>query len=127
MKHGKKNNHLGRKKSHRKSIIMNLSKSLIINKRIFTTVAKGKVLKKFIDPVIAKLKKDTLHFRRIIFSKFQDKLIVKELFDVISKRIINRNSGYTRIIKLNNRKGDNSEMCLIELVDYNKFLIKNKK
>jgi len=127
MKHGKKFNHLGRKVSHRKALIKNLSKSLIINKRIFTTLAKAKVLKKFIDPIIYKSKTDTIHSRRTIFSKFQDKIVVKELFNNISEKILNRNSGYTRIIKINNRLGDNSKMCLIELVDYNEIFIKNKK
>ena len=125
MRHGKKFNHLGRKASHRKSLLSNLAISLILHKRITTTVAKAKALRKYIEPIITKSKNDTTHSRRVVFSYLQDKNAVRELFDEISDKVVNRPGGYTRIIKLGNRQGDNAEICLIELVDYNELLLSN--
>ena len=125
MRHGKKFNHLGRKAAHRKSLLSNLAISLILHKRITTTVAKAKALRKYIEPIITKSKNDTTHSRRVVFSYLQDKNAVRELFDEISDKVVNRPGGYTRIIKLGNRQGDNAEICLIELVDYNELLLSN--
>ena len=119
MRHGKKFNHLGRKANHRKSMLANMSCSLIQHKRIKTTLAKAKALRKFIEPLITKSKNDTTHSRRVVFSYLRQKDAITELFGEISSRISDREGGYTRIIKLGNRLGDNAEMCLIELVDFN--------
>jgi large subunit ribosomal protein L17 len=119
MRHGKKNNHLGRTDSHRKAMLANMASSLIKHKRITTTLAKAKVLRMYVEPMITKSKTDTTHSRRIVFSYLQDKESVTELFRDIAAKVANRPGGYTRIIKLNNRLGDNAEMALIELVDYN--------
>jgi large subunit ribosomal protein L17 len=119
MRHGKKNNHLGRTDSHRKAMLANMASSLIKHKRITTTLAKAKVLRMYVEPMITKSKTDTTHSRRIVFSYLQDKETVTELFRDIAAKVANRPGGYTRIIKLNNRLGDNAEMALIELVDYN--------
>jgi large subunit ribosomal protein L17 len=119
MRHGKAFNHLGRTHSHRLALLSNLSKSLIINKRLMITVAKAKALRQFVEPIITKSKNNTMHSRRMVFSVFQDKVPVKHLFEEIAPKISNRPGGYTRIIKLGNRLGDNAEMCMIELVDYN--------
>lgn len=119
MRHGKKNNHLGRTDSHRKAMLANMSSSLIKHKRITTTLAKAKALRMYVEPLITKSKNDTTHSRRIVFSYLQDKDSVTELFRDIAAKVANRPGGYTRIIKLNNRLGDNAEMALIELVDYN--------
>ena len=126
MKHGKRFNHLSRPAAHRKALLVNLAKALILHKRINTTLAKAKALKKFIEPILTKAKIDTTHARRIVFSHFQDKVPVKELFNEIAPKIMDRPGGYTRIIRLGNRLGDNAEMCMIELVDYNeRFQSKN--
>lgn len=119
MRHGKKNNHLGRTTSHRKAMLANMASSLIKHKRITTTLAKAKVLRGYVEPLITKSKNDTTHSRRIVFSYLQDKETVTELFRDVAAKVANRPGGYTRIIKLNNRLGDNAEMALIELVDYN--------
>ncbi|WP_184625093.1 50S ribosomal protein L17 [Pedobacter cryoconitis] len=119
MRHGKKHNHLGRTKSHRKAMLANMASSLIKHKRISTTLAKAKALRMYVEPLITKSKNDTTHSRRTVFSYLQDKDSVTELFRDIATKVANRPGGYTRIIKLNNRLGDNAEMALIELVDYN--------
>jgi len=121
MKHGKKFNHLSRPAAHRNAILANLAKGLIIHKRINTTLAKAKALRKFVEPILTKAKNDNTHARRVVFSYFQDKVPVKELFRNIAPKIAERPGGYTRIIRLGNRLGDNAEMCMIELVDYNKL------
>lgn len=109
---------LGRKKGHRKALLTNLGKKLIIHKRIITTLAKAKALKPFIEPILTKSKKDTVHSRRQVFAHFQDKVPTKTLFNDIAPRIADRPGGYTRIIHLPRRAGDNAEMAMIELVDY---------
>lgn len=119
MRHGKKINHLGRKSAHRKAMLANMACSLIEHKRINTTVAKAKALKRFVEPLITKSKQDTTHNRRIVFSYLRNKYAVSELFRDVAAKIGDRPGGYTRIIKLGNRLGDNAEMALIELVDYN--------
>ena len=119
MRHGKKFNHLGRTKSHRKAMLANMATSLITHKRISTTLAKAKALRMYVEPLLTKSKDDTTHSRRTVFSYLQDKDAVTILFRDIATKIANRPGGYTRIIKLNNRLGDNAEMALIELVDYN--------
>ena len=119
MRHGKKVNHLGRTDSHRKAMLANMASSLIKHKRISTTLAKAKALRMYVEPIITKSKTDTTHSRRIVFGYLQDKETVTELFRDIAAKVANRPGGYTRIIKLNNRLGDNAEMALIELVDYN--------
>ncbi|HKG05308.1 MAG TPA: 50S ribosomal protein L17 [Pedobacter sp.] len=119
MRHGKKVNHLGRTDSHRKAMLANMASSLIKHKRISTTLAKAKALRTYVEPIITKSKTDTTHSRRIVFGYLQDKETVTELFRDIAAKVANRPGGYTRIIKLNNRLGDNAEMALIELVDYN--------
>lgn len=127
MRHGKKFNHLGRLASHRKALLANQAKSLIIHKRIMTTVAKAKALRKFIEPIITRAKQNSTHARRGVFSYFQEKQPVKILFDEIADKIANRPGGYTRIIRVGNRLGDNAEMCMMELVDYNELLQKEAK
>lgn len=127
MRHNKKNNHLGRKKAHRDSMLSNMCVSLIMHKRIFTTVAKAKALKKVVEPIITKSKEDTTHSRRIVFQELQNKFAVTELFQNVSQKIADRPGGYTRIIKTGNRLGDNATMCFIELVDYNENMLKEKK
>ncbi|MES2650327.1 MAG: 50S ribosomal protein L17 [Bacteroidota bacterium] len=119
MRHGKKHNHLGRTTSHRKAMLANMASSLIKHKRISTTLAKAKALRVYVEPIITKSKTDTTHSRRIVFSYLQDKETVTELFRDVAAKVANRPGGYTRIIKLNNRLGDNAEMALIELVDFN--------
>lgn len=119
MRHGKKVNHLGRTDAHRKAMLANMASSLIKHKRISTTLAKAKALRMYVEPLITKSKSDTTHSRRIVFSYLQDKETVTELFRDVAAKVANRPGGYTRIIKLNNRLGDNAEMALIELVDYN--------
>ena len=119
MRHNKKFNHLGRTASHRNAMLANMACSLIKHKRITTTVAKAKALKKFVEPLITKSKNDTTNSRRVVFSNLQDKYAVTELFKEISVKIADRPGGYTRIIKTGNRLGDNAEMCFIEPVDYN--------
>jgi len=119
MRHGKKVNHLGRTDSHRKAMLGNMATSLILHKRITTTLAKAKALRVYVEPIITKSKSDTTHSRRIVFSYLQDKDAVSILFREIAEKVANRPGGYTRIIKMENRLGDNAEMALIELVDYN--------
>ena len=126
MRHNKKFNHLGRTASHRSALLSNMACSLIKHKRITTTVAKAKALKKFVEPLITKSKEDTTNSRRVVFSNLQDKIAVTELFKEISVKIADRPGGYTRIIKTGNRLGDNAEMCFIELVDYNENMAKEK-
>lgn len=119
MRHCKKINHLGRTSAHRQAMLSNMASSLILHKRIKTTVAKAKALKKYVEPLLNKGKNDTTHSRRVVFSYLQNKQAVTELFRDISAKIADRPGGYTRILKLGNRLGDNAEMCYIELVDYN--------
>ncbi|MCW8981285.1 MULTISPECIES: 50S ribosomal protein L17 [Altibacter] len=121
MRHGKKINHLGRKTAHRKSMLANMACSLIEHKRINTTVAKAKALKQFVEPVITKSKEDTTHNRRIVMAKLRQKDAVTELFRDVAVKVGDRPGGYTRIIKLGNRLGDNADMAMIELVDYNEL------
>jgi large subunit ribosomal protein L17 len=119
MRHGKKVNHLGRKTAHRKSMLANMACSLIEHKRINTTVAKAKALKTFVEPIITKSKEDTTHNRRIVMARLRQKDVVTQLFRDVAVKIGDRPGGYTRIIKLGNRLGDNADMAMIELVDYN--------
>ncbi len=127
MRHGKKVNHLGRKKAHRDALLANLAVALITHKRINTTVAKAKALRVYVEPLITKSKEDTTHNRRIVFSYLQDKEAVAELFREVSTKIADRPGGYLRIIKLGNRQGDNAEMAMIEFVDFNTTLQKEAK
>ena len=127
MRHGKKFNHLGRKTAHRKSMLANMACSLIEHKRINTTVAKAKALKQFVEPMITKSKVDTTHNRRIVMAKLRQKDAVTELFRDVATKIADRPGGYTRIIKLGNRLGDNADMAMIELVDYNDIYNAGKK
>ena len=124
MRHNKKFNHLGRTASHRNAMLSNMACSLIKHKRITTTVAKAKALKKFVEPLITRSKDDTTNSRRVVFSNLQDKFAVTELFKEISVKVADRPGGYTRIIKTGHRLGDNAEMCFIELVDYNENMAK---
>jgi large subunit ribosomal protein L17 len=126
MRHGKKNNHLGRKEGHRYSLLSNLAVSLITHKRIFTTVAKAKALRVFVEPIITRSKSDSTHSRRMVFADLQNKEAVTELFREVSVKVADRPGGYTRIIKTGNRPGDAAEMCMIELVDFNELLLKEK-
>jgi large subunit ribosomal protein L17 len=119
MRHGKKVNHLGRTDSHRKAMMSNMASSLILHKRITTTLAKAKALRGYVEPLLTKSKNDTTHSRRTVFSYLQDKDVVSMLFREVAEKIANRPGGYTRIVKLENRLGDNAEMAIIELVDYN--------
>ncbi|UII28896.1 50S ribosomal protein L17 [Fulvivirga maritima] len=127
MRHGKKFNHLGRTAPHRKAMLSNMAASLIINKRITTTVAKAKALRKYVEPLITRAKADTTHSRRMVFSYLNDKQSVKMLFDEVAEKIADRPGGYTRILKTGNRLGDNADMCIIELVDYNELLLQGDK
>ncbi len=127
MRHGKKVNHLGRKTAHRKAMLANMACSLIEHKRINTTVAKAKALKQFVEPLVTKCKEDTTHNRRLVFSKLRNKYAVTELFRDVAVKVADRPGGYTRIIKLGNRLGDNAQMALIELVDYNETYNTEKK
>ena len=124
MRHNKKVNHLGRTKAHREAMLANMASSLIKHKRIFTTTAKAKSLRKYIEPLITKSKDSSVHSQRIVFSSLQDKYAVKELFTEISSKVMDRPGGYTRIIKTGLREGDNAAMCFIELVDYNENMLK---
>ena len=127
MRHGKKINHLGRKTAHRKSMLANMACSLIEHKRINTTTAKAKALKQFVEPLITKSKSDTTQNRRIVFSRLRQKEAVAELFRDVSAKIADRPGGYTRVIRLGNRLGDNADMAMIELVDYNETYGAGKK
>ena len=126
MRHNKKINHLGRKSAHRKAMLANMASSLLIHKRISTTLAKAKALRMYVEPLITKAKDDTTHSRRVVFSYLQDKDAVSELFREISAKIADRPGGYTRILKTGNRLGDNAEMCIMELVDYNEAMLAAK-
>jgi large subunit ribosomal protein L17 len=119
MRHGKKFNHLGRKSAHRKALLRNLSIALVEHKRINTTLAKAKALRKYIEPLVTKAKSNTTHSRRVVFSYLQNKESVKELFDEIAGKVADRPGGYVRVIKTGFRKGDGAEMAMIEFVDYN--------
>ena len=126
MRHNRTINHLGRTASHRSAMLSNMACSLIKHKRISTTVAKAKALRKFIEPLLTKSKEDTMHSRRIDFASLKDKNTVTELFREVSTKIADRPGGYTRILKTGNRLGDAAEMCIIELVDYNENMLKEK-
>jgi len=123
MRHLGKVNHLGRTSTHRKAMLSNMASSLILHKRIATTVAKAKSLKVYVEPLITKSKEDSTHSRRVVFSYLQDKKAVNELFREVSGKIMNRPGGYTRILKTGLRSGDSAEMCIIELVDYNENML----
>ncbi|MCL1938205.1 MAG: 50S ribosomal protein L17 [Candidatus Azobacteroides sp.] len=127
MRHNDKINHLGRTYSHRAAMLSNMAVSLIKHKRIFTTLAKAKELRKYVEPIITKSKNDTTHSRRLVFQSLHDKYAVTELFKEISQKIGDRPGGYTRIIKIGNRLGDNASMCFIELVDYNELMLKGNE
>ena len=127
MRHGKKFNHLGRKTAHRKAMLTNMSCSLIEHKRITTTVAKAKALKKYFEPLVNRSKDDSTHNRRVCFRYLASKDAVTELFREVGPKVANRDGGYTRIIRTGNRLGDNAEMCMIELVDFNEIYGKNEK
>ncbi len=126
MRHGKKFNHLGRKSAHRKAMLSNMANSLIEHKRITTTVAKAKALRVFVEPILTKSKTDSTHSRRVVFSYLQNKEVVTELFRDVAPKIADRQGGYTRIIRTGNRLGDNAEMCMIELVDFNELMLAGK-
>src|SRR5436190_19107003 len=119
MRHGKKINHLSRTHSHRSAMLSNMATSLIMHKRINTTVAKAKALRKYVEPLLTRAKEDSTHSRRMVFSYLQDKDAITELFRDVAVKIADRPGGYTRILKTGNRLGDNAEMCMMELVDYN--------
>lgn len=128
MRHNKKFNHLGRTSSHRKAMLANMASSLILHKRIKTTVAKAKALRIYVEPLITKTKnlttvEEKTHAQRVVFSYLQDKYAVKELFTEVGEKVANRPGGYTRILKLGNRLGDAAEICYIELVDYNENML----
>lgn len=125
MRHGKKFNHLGRTSTHRKALLSNMATSLIKHKRINTTLAKAKALRKYVEPLLNKAKSDTTHSRRTVFSYLQDKEAITILFNDIADKIANRPGGYTRILKTGFRYGDNAEMCMMELVDYNPNMLKS--
>ncbi|MDF2456118.1 MAG: rplQ [Cytophagaceae bacterium] len=127
MRHGKKINHLGRTSSHRRALLSNMASSLIAHKRISTTVAKAKALRKYVEPLLTKAKTDSTHSRRVVFSYLQNKESLKELFGGVAEKIATRPGGYTRILKTGNRLGDNADMCIIELVDYNEGYSKDAK
>lgn len=126
MRHNKKFNHLGRKTAHRKAMLANMAISLIQHKRISTTLAKAKALRVYVEPILTKSKDDTTNSRRTVFSYLQNKHAVTELFQNISQKIAGRPGGYTRILRTGFRLGDNAEMCIIELVDYNENMLKEK-
>ncbi|UBM61697.1 50S ribosomal protein L17 [Candidatus Sulfidibacterium hydrothermale] len=126
MRHRKSFNHLGRTSSHRKAMLANMATSLILHKRITTTVAKAKALRSYVEPLITRSKDDTTHSRRIVFSYLQSKEAVTELFREVAKKVADRPGGYTRIIKLGNRVGDNAELAMMELVDFNETLLAEK-
>lgn len=127
MRHRKGFNHLGRKKGHRRAMLANMASSLIVHKRITTTVAKAKALRSYIEPLITKSKDDATHSRRVVFSYLNDKVATAELFREVSPKVADRPGGYTRIIKLGTRLGDSADMAMIELVDFNELLIKEAK
>lgn len=127
MRHGKKINHLSRTSSHRKAMLSNMACSLIVHKRINTTVAKAKALRKYVEPLLTKSKDDSTHSRRVVFGYLNDKTVVSELFRDVAPKVADRPGGYTRIIKTGNRLGDNAEMCMMELVDFNDIYTKEAK
>lgn len=127
MRHKKSFNHLGRKSAHRNAMISNMASSLIMHKRIKTTVAKAKALRTFVEPLITRSKEDTTHNRRVVFSYLQNKESVSELFREIATKVATREGGYTRILKTGTRQGDNADMCIIELVDYNETYVTTKE
>ena len=127
MRHGKKFNHLGRKTAHRKAMLSNMAGSLIEHKRVMTTVQKAKALRKVIEPLVTRSKENTTHNRRVAFAVLRQKEVVTELFNVVGPKVGDRPGGYTRIIKTGNRQGDNAEMCMIELVDFNDMYGKDEK
>jgi large subunit ribosomal protein L17 len=127
MRHGDKIKNLSRTKSHRDALLSNLACQIIEHKRIITTLAKAKALRTYVEPLITKGKENTTHQRRIVFSYLQDKEAIKELFDVISLKVAGRPGGYTRIIKLGTRPGDNAELGMIELVDFNEIYGKGRE
>lgn len=127
MRHGKKFNHLGRKTAHRKAMLSNMAGSLIEHKRVMTTVQKAKALRKVVEPLVTRSKDNTTHNRRIAFAVLRQKEVVTELFNVVGPKVGDRPGGYTRIIKTGNRQGDNAEMCMIELVDFNDMYGKDEK
>jgi len=127
MRHGKKFNHLGRKTAHRKAMLSNMAGSLIEHKRVMTTVQKAKALRKVVEPLVTRSKENTTHNRRIAFAVLRQKEVVTELFNVVGPKVGDRPGGYTRIIKTGNRQGDNAEMCMIELVDFNDMSGKDEK
>lgn len=127
MRHNKKFNHLGRTASHRSAMLSNMATSLIMHKRITTTLAKAKALKKYVEPLITKSKQDTTNSRRVVFSYLQNKYAITELFQVISEKVADRPGGYTRIIKTGFRANDNAPMCFIELVDFDENMAKTAK
>ncbi|MCX6281642.1 MAG: 50S ribosomal protein L17 [Bacteroidetes bacterium] len=126
MRHQKTINHLGRTSAHRKAMLSNMAASLILHKRITTTLAKAKALRSYVEPLITRAKDDSTHSRRVVFSYLQNKDAVTELFKEISKKIMERPGGYTRILKTGMRAGDNADMCFIELVDYNEAMLGKK-
>ncbi len=126
MRHGKKFNHLGRTAPHRAAMLANMACSLILHKRITTTLAKAKALRKYVEPMITKSKEDTTTNRRTVFADLQNKEVITILFREVSQKVADRPGGYTRIIKTGNRMGDNAEMCFIELVDYNELMLNEK-
>jgi len=125
MRHNKKFNHLGRTHSHRHAMLSNMATSLIMHKRIVTTVAKAKALRVYVEPLITKSKEDTTASRRVVFSYLQNKYAVTELFGTVAQKVADRPGGYTRILKTGNRLGDNASMCFIELVDFNENMLKD--
>ncbi len=127
MRHNKKFNHLSRTASHRAAMLSNMAVSLIMHKRITTTVAKAKALKKYVEPLITRAKEDTTNARRVVFSYLQDKQAITELFGTISAKVADRPGGYTRIIKTGNRPSDNAPMCFIELVDFDENMVKTAR
>ena len=126
MRHNKKFNHLSRKKGHREALLSNLAISLIMHKRIFTTLAKAKALRVYAEPLITRCKKDDMNNRRLVFSYLQNKEAIKELFGVVAEKVADRPGGYTRILKTGHRLGDNAEMAMIELVDFNETMLAEK-
>ncbi|MDE7111540.1 MAG: 50S ribosomal protein L17 [Muribaculaceae bacterium] len=126
MRHNKNFNHLGRKKAHRDAMLANMTISLIMHKRIFTTLAKAKALRMYAEPLINRSKEDSMANRRLVFSYLQNKYAVSELFREVAQKVADRPGGYTRILKTGNRLGDNAQMCFIELVDYNEALLAAK-
>ncbi|MBO7134689.1 MAG: 50S ribosomal protein L17 [Bacteroidales bacterium] len=127
MRHNKKVNHLGRKSAHRQALLSNMASSLILHKRIFTTVAKAKALRVYVEPLITKAKEDSTHNRRVVFSYLENKEAITELFRNVIVKVGDRPGGYTRILRTENRLGDNAEMCMMELVDYNENMLGAKE